>query len=272
MDLIQELYTESSDETQIVGSIPETDNFLYYSVPLEHTTRPYRIITVFDVETTGLIPKPNKETKQKPTINDMPYILQFSFIQYKITESSIIKKYNSYIKVDESIVIEPIITELTGITREICNEKGISIIKAINEFYKIYMESDCVIAHNIKFDSNILQIEIERHFHTLVKTCPHILSLFEDRFNRLMRIDNYCTMKQSIHICNIMVPTKTDPTKKYKKFPQLKELYFKLFRRQPENLHNSIVDVLYTLRCFLRMKIHQEIHDAKFEYIMKSIL
>ena len=202
----------------------------------------------------------------------MPYILQFSYIKYNITESNIDQTYDEYIKVNENIVVEPIITEITGITKDICNTRGISIIKVLIDFYNAYMSSDCVIAHNIKFDSSIFQIEVERNFHNLIKHCPHILSLFDDRFNRLMHIDNYCTMKESIHICNIMIPTKTDPTKKFKKFPQLKELYFTLFRKQPENLHNSIVDVLYTLRCFLRIKIHQEIHDAKFDYIMKSIL
>jgi len=204
----------------------KTEPTIYYAIPNNHSHRPYRTITVFDVETTGLIPKTDKITKRTPTINDMPHILQFSFIKYNIIGSFVDQTYDQYIKVKESVEIEPIITTITGITRETCDTRGISIIDV----------------------------------------------LFDDTFNRLMYIDIYCTMKESIHICNIMIPTKTDPTKKFKKFPQLKELYFTLFRKHPENLHNSIVDVLYTLRCFLRIKMHQEIHDGKFDYIMKSIL
>jgi DNA polymerase III epsilon subunit-like protein len=263
-----EFINQYTSDTEVSASESTT----YYAIPNNHSHRPYRTITVFDVETTGLIPKMDKITKRTPTINDMPHILQFSFIKYNIIGSFVDQTYDKYVKVNESIVIEPIITTITGITRETCDTRGISIIDVLTEFYNAYMSSDCVIAHNIKFDSSIIKIEIERHFHTLVKTCPHILSLFDDTFNRLMYIDMYCTMKESIHICNIMIPTKTDPTKKFKKFPQLKELYFTLFRKHPENLHNSIVDVLYTLRCFLRIKMHQEMHDAKFDYIMKSIL
>lgn len=230
-----------------------------------------RIITVFDVETTGLIPKKGDIKRDVPYLNQMPYILQFSFIQYDTVNQTIIKIYNSYININQNIAIQPIITELTGITREKCDD-GTKMVNALREFYKAYMSSNCVIAHNIRFDSSIIQFEIERHFHSLVKTCPHILSLFDFRFNRLMNIYTYCTMKESIDICNILIPLKSDPNKKYKKFPKLKELYFTLFHIEPENLHNSIVDVLYTLRCFLKIKIHQEIHDEKFKYFMKIIL
>lgn len=259
MEFIQGYESDTVDFSTSIKS----SNIYHHNAP--------RIITVFDVETTGLIPKKDSIQKDIPLLNQMPYILQFSFIQYDIIERSIIKIFNSYINIDYNIKIEPIITELTGITREKCNS-GTSITRALKSFYKAYMSSDYVIAHNIKFDSEVVQFEIERNFNTLIKSCPHILSLFDSRFNRLMNIYNYCTMQESVHICNIMIPTKTDSNKKYKKFPQLKELYFTLFHRHPENLHNSIVDVLYTLRCFLRIKIHQEIHDEKFEHFMRNVL
>lgn len=229
----------------------------------------FRRIMVFDVETTGLIPTGEKIQKDIPYLDQMPHILQLSFIEYDVLEKNIINKFDSYICVSENITIDPFITELTGITREKC-DSGVSIIEGLTEFYKAYMESDCVIAHNIKFDSTIILYEIERYFHSLVNQCPHILSLFDMRFNRLMKIYNFCTMKESIDICNIMISRKTNPEKKFKKFPKLKELYFTLFCKEPENLHNSIIDVLCTLRCFLRFKMHIEIHDEEFNYYLKS--
>ncbi len=274
MEFIQN-YQDSDDENNQIFMIESQS--LSTSPPISSgflENKPYkkfRKILVFDVETTGLIPTGEKVRKDIPYINQMPFILQLSFIQYDILESNIIKKYDSYINIHPLIQIEPFITELTGITREKC-DSGVSIIEGLTEFYKAYMESDCVIAHNIKFDSTIILYEIERHFHSLVQQCPHILSLFDIRFNRVMDIFNCCTMKTSIDVCNIMVSRKTNPEKKYKKYPQLKELYYTLFQKEPENLHNSIVDVLYTLRCFLRMRIHHEIHDEKFDYYLKSCL
>jgi hypothetical protein len=38
----------------------------------------------------------------------------------------------------------------------------------------------------------------------------------------------------------------------YMKFPTLCELYMHLFHKTPENLHNSMMDVLVCLRCYLK--------------------
>jgi hypothetical protein len=79
-------------------------------------------------------------------------------------------------------------------------------------------------------------------------------------------------MQESIHLCNLLTESKTDPAKKYKKYPKLAELYFTLFRQAPTNLHNSIVDTLVCLRCFLRMKLHKELHAEKFQYWMTKLI
>jgi hypothetical protein len=42
--------------------------------------------------------------------------------------------------------------------------------------------------------------------------------------------------------------------KKYKKWPKLVELYFALFDENPDGLHNSMMDVLVCLRCYLKMR------------------
>ena len=164
------------------------------------------------------------------------------------------------------------ITRITRITQDICDNKGIDIVNALIEFHNAYMTCDCVVAHNISFDSKLIVTEIERNFKQLEPRVPNILNLFNPMFNRLKQIDVYCTMEESIHICNIMVESQTDPTKKYKKFPKLQELYYTLFRHNPENLHNSMVDTLVCLRCFLRIKLHQEFHTDKFNYWMKRLL
>ena len=90
--------------------------------------KPANKILVFDVETSGLLPKDVKMTTH--TINEYPHILQFSYLLYDIKKNKIIKKSDNYIDVDSTVHISPKITELTGITREKC-KKG--IINALSD-------------------------------------------------------------------------------------------------------------------------------------------
>jgi hypothetical protein len=47
--------------------------------------------------------------------------------------------------------------------------------------------------------------------------------------------------------------------KEYTKFPKLSELHEKLFATKPQNLHNSLVDILITLRCFMKLNSDRDI-------------
>lgn len=209
----------------------------------------YRNILVFDVETTGLIPKHTLDTDK------MPYIIQLSFVLFNAKTLQIIKKYNSYIKI-KNIIIEDKIIELTGITNSICENRGISIIDAITELYNAYINCHCIIAHNLNFDRKMIEIEMIRNKLTYPIFRNNIIPL-------------YCTMMESINICNITVDGKNG---KFKKFPKLVELYNQLFRYIPDNLHNSMVDVIVCLRCFLKIKMRKEIHNVKYRYIMNNCL
>jgi DNA polymerase III epsilon subunit-like protein len=205
----------------------------------------YRKVLVFDVETTGLIPKKTTD------LSLMPSIIQLSFVIFDVNSYQIIQKYNSYIKIKD-IELEPIIIELTGITNEICETKGIHINDAITELYKAYLSCDCVIAHNLSFDKSMIEIEMLRNnINFPIFTNPNI--------------PMHCTMMDSIFLCNIIIDGKHG---KFRKFPKLVELYNKLFRYVPENLHNSMVDVLVCLRCFLKIKLKKEIHNVRYRYIM----
>ncbi len=47
--------------------------------------------------------------------------------------------------------------------------------------------------------------------------------------------------------------------RKWKKSPKLSELYEKLFDTIPENLHDSMVDTLLCLKCFIKMKYKKDV-------------
>ena len=110
---------------------------------------------VFDVETSGLIPK-NKEGVK---LEDMPHILQLSYVVFDTNGWKVVKSGDAYINVSQTVAISSKITELTGITRDMC-DKGIPIQTALREFGREYMTCDIIVAHNINFDRQMIKIEI----------------------------------------------------------------------------------------------------------------
>jgi DNA polymerase III epsilon subunit-like protein len=72
-------------------------------------------------------------------------------------------------------------------------------------------------------------------------------------------------------------PTTTVPPIKAKqwpnrrpKFPRLSELHQVLFGNIPENLHNSLIDVLVCLRCFLKIRCCVDVPEKSFERMIRK--
>jgi len=236
-------------------------------------------IMVFDVETTGLIPKKRRmlerissDSKEKvknvvvsPTLEECPYILQLSFVIYETAGWKVVKKYDAYVKVADTIVIEPVITDITGITREICDREGLPIGEVLTEFYKEYMLCDCIVAHNISFDREMIAIELLRNGHSIEKQCPFWRCVFNDMYHVLHNIETYCTMNVGRSICKLPRPT---GTRGYKS-PTLTELYQYLFARPPPpNLHNSLVDTFVCLQCFVKLRFRFQMRTTVESQLM----
>jgi DNA polymerase III epsilon subunit-like protein len=295
---------------------------------------------VFDVETTGLIPKstyrpnvkvpaeakvhgqagsinalPNsgnsshlqdmviesyasefESRKIPPPIETCPYILQLSYIVYNIGQHKVEETYNTYIRVSPEIEISEKITEITGITRETCDKRGVHMVEVLSNFYEALVSCDCAVAHNLEFDKEMIQIELKRNAGELARIFPtKICNDFANMFSSPNTPELVCTMMMGINICSIMVDRPgsekkistldesttslapvsipTAPKKsQYKKFPRLNELYEKLFRETPQNLHNSLIDSLVCLRCFLHMRFHMEIPPVRFDHLMAEFV
>jgi DNA polymerase-3 subunit epsilon len=202
-------------------------------------------ILVVDTETTGLLPK-----KQCAGISDYPKILQLAFVVYDVQLRTIAQTFNEYIRVSDDTVIEPIITEITGITAQICRVRGIPIEDALTAFHAAYMMCDCVVAHNINFDRKMIEIEIHRNFERLthVTTMPFV---FNQTFNDLHGIETYCTMAAGKDVCNLWIERNAS---KWKKSPKLSELHQQLFGNIPENLHDALADTIICLRCYVKIR------------------
>ena len=223
---------------------------------LKMVSRQPRYYLVFDVETTGLIPKQSPSSSPPLKIDDYPHIIQFSFVLYDIEEHRIVRECDSYIKVAETVVISDFITNLTGITQEMCQRKGRPMIDMINEFYLLYATCDVVVAHNIYFDETMISIEIERNRKQIIETVPQCLCLFNAIHEKIREVEKFCTLRKSVQFCNIPMG---DGTRR-KKFPKLSELFAKLFPNEtlPKNMHNSLMDVMICLKCYLMLEHNRE--------------
>jgi len=213
-----------------------------------------RRFLVFDVETTGLIPRAKRGGPPTP-ISEYPHIIQLSFAIYDFAQKKIIKQYDSYVNIPESVEIPEVVVNLTGITRDICIEKGKPIIEVLEKFYEAYMFCEGIVAHNMEFDEKMISIELERNRPALLKAAPHCFMTFNAMYEKVHNIDRFCTMKKGTDLCNILVESKIAGRPPNKKWPRLNELYAKLFDGESVNgLHNSMVDVLVCLRCYLKMR------------------
>ena len=213
-----------------------------------------KTVLVFDVETSGLLPKKDKSNPNHIPIEAYPHILQLSYALYDISSNQLSDTYDTYINVKKEVEISDKITELTGITRRSCN-KGVSMVEALTSFYKAYISSDVIVAHNIDFDKKMILVELERNRPEIIKNTPECMTIFNSTYEELNGVEHYCSMRKGTVITNIIVPSKYPGKPPSLKWPRLNELYAKLFDGETvDGLHNAMVDVLVCLRCYMKMR------------------
>ena len=197
------------------------------------------IVTIFDTETTGLIPR--RTILQKETLDKYPNVVQFSYLKYDTETRKILKVVDRIIRLDPAIQISQESVKFHKITREISTEQGVDIAEVLKEFFDDVLDSDLLAAHNYEFDWVMIQAECMRNNIEI----PHIPT------------ERYCTMKETAAFCKI--PSQFKKLNDEYKWPTLFELYLKLFNEVPENLHNSLYDVYATLRCLIKFRFGQDI-------------
>jgi DNA polymerase III epsilon subunit-like protein len=214
-------------------------------------------VLVFDTETTGL---PKTKILSPDTLQQWPYVVQFSYIIYDLSSNEIIKSKDYIIKIPESILIPEEATKIHGITNEICSKKGILINEALNDFFHSFRNVDMIVGHNISFDINMIKVELLRNIYDKMLT-RNQLKTYKYDLHYITNFTNICcTLQDSITYCNIQAINKFG--KSYIKYPKLIELHQKLFNSSPNNLHNSFNDILVTLRCFMKLKHNNDLVDS----------
>ena len=126
-------------------------------------------ILVFDTETTGL-PKRSKRNiteemiLQDPDIlKDWPHIIQLSYIVFDTKTNKICYEYDHIVSLAKNVKISQGSIDIHGITRNYSNNNGLPIMRVLEIFDICLSECDIIVAHNLRFDRNMLLVEAYRN-------------------------------------------------------------------------------------------------------------
>jgi DNA polymerase III epsilon subunit-like protein len=213
------------------------------------------IVLVFDTETTGL---PKSKQINPLMFHLWPYIVQFSYIMYDTQSHRILKKKDSIIKIPSNIIISEESVNIHKITNEMCEQSGIELSSVLESFFEDIKKSDMVIGHNVQFDLNMVKIELLRLIEN--DSLPNKkIRLYKDILYQVTYVTLFrCSMEETKDYCNILIKSKKG-NNMYVKFPSLLELHQKLFNTTPQHLHNSLHDVIVTLRCFIEFNYKADV-------------
>ena len=250
-------------------------------------------VIVFDTETTGLPQKiqvPKKQAGEgEPGVTTpysvvpetefrWPHIVQFSYIIYDTTINEILKVSDNIIKLPSGVVIPQECINIHGITNEMSANRGVELDLVLTKFMRDVQLVDKIVAHNMNFDFNMIKAEVHRTMnHTYMHFTRQAVEKIERYKEYLYILANlkeklYCTMRNTISLCNIQMTSKTGRT--FAKFPKLVELHEKLFEVAPKKLHNSLNDVVVCLRCYYQLEYGIDICiiNAKVQKKMSELL
>ncbi len=202
------------------------------------------LILVFDTETSGL---PLNINNSELDSEKWPYILQLAYILYDTNENKIIDKFDSLIKIDININIHPKSIEIHQITQDKLQLNGININLVLNKFNNVLKLADRIVGHNLIFDKKMILVESKRNNISI--------NFIKDKIH----ISQYCTMLNTVNICKIQ--KLNSKNKIFYKYPKLNELILLLFNEECINLHNALIDVVYTLRAYCKIIDNIDIFD-----------
>ena len=211
-------------------------------------------VLLFDTETTGL---PSSRTINPYNLTNWPHIVQFSFVVYDSSTNIITETYNQIINIPTNAVISPDATEIHRITNEMSRASKVTLKHAFADFFYNLNNVDMIAGHNIEFDINMIRVELLRFIYG-GELSPRELKIYKRNLYAITSFKNvFCTLKETVDLCNIGATNSSGES--FVKYPKLAELHEKLFSTTPNSLHNSMVDILVTLRCFVKIKYDQDL-------------
>ena len=182
---------------------------------------------IFDTETTGL-PK-NYQAPLDDFLN-WPRIVQIAWSLYD-SDGNHWETKNFIIRPDGFIISDEV-AKIHRITQERALKEGVPLAEALAVFLKDVSSAEHLVAHNIDFDEKIIGSELAR-------------TKMPNPFGQVKKID---TMKASVAYCQI------DNGRGGYKWPNLTELYQRLFTTGFPEAHGAVFDVKACAECLFELK------------------
>lgn len=181
---------------------------------------------IFDTETTGLPKNPNAPLSD---LDNWPRMVQLAWQVHDISGKFV--HAHNYIIRPENYTIPYSAEKVHGISTEKALKDGHDLNFVLDEFLKDLDNTRLIVGHNIEFDLSILGAEYLR----------------KGKENLLEKRASLCTKIESTEYCDLRNPGGN------LKWPQLPELYRKLFGESFSYAHNASADVNATARAFLEL-------------------
>lgn len=179
------------------------------------------LAVLFDTETTGLVENRSRQLDQQPSV------IEFYGCLADLKTGKIKKEYGQLVKPPNPLSDLPekrggkTITEITGISNEML-EKAPPFAKVASKVFDFVEKAPVLIAHNLTFDRDMLEIEAER-------------------LKRKLKLpkQSICTVEQTIHLKGHRLT--------------LSNLYELLFKERFAGAHRAKGDVIPLLRCSVEL-------------------
>jgi len=159
-------------------------------------------------------------------LDNWPRVIQLAWARYHTNGSHLVTE--SFIIQPDGFTIPKDAEQVHGISTVRAMKEGQPIKTVLEKFQKAAFESDGVVAHNLRFDENVIGSEFLR---------AGLAVPFQGK-------SRICTMIESTDFCKI-----PSPRGGYK-WPSLGELYYTLFGKKPTECHEARADVETCVKCF----------------------
>jgi DNA polymerase III epsilon subunit-like protein len=188
-----------------------------------------------------------------------PHTVQFAYILYDNKENKA-KVVNELVRLPDGVEMSEESEAIHKISKAMTQGKTKTVVDlktgrkrktyhpevdvVLREFMKDFKIADVVVAHNIKFDRNMLLAEMSRKRPEFEEELEAVFSNKKE----------YCTAQFGAEVCKIKATNRVGEV--YYRMPKLSGLYEHLFGLEldPGHLHDALVDVVICLRCFYKMR------------------
>lgn len=183
-------------------------------------------VLIFDTETTGL---PLSWNAPMTNTANWPRVIQLAWAVFS-PEGEKIKSVGHLVKPDGWVVPGGAFWKEHGYSTERCEQEGKPLPMILKEFMLDFENCSYLVAHNLKYDRNVLGAEMVRYKLTTR--------------NKPSRV---CTKEIGTEVCKIRNAYGY-------KWPKLSELHTFLFGQDFDGAHDAVYDVEACARCYFELK------------------